>query len=106
MENKKLMLKELMSHFTDTTKGTMGDYKNMEVVFEIIKDATPYHVKPYRIPAAQITLMKRIIEVKALAEYRDNSPWVAPTFGVPKKDDRVRIETSFCKLNEPIKRNI
>ena len=42
---------------------------------------------------------------KALEEYSGDSEWAAPTFGVPKKNDGVRIVTDFRKLNEAIKRN-
>ena len=98
-----------MSPFTAIMKGTVGDYKNVEVSFELDKSKTPYHTKPYRIPVAQINLMKRSINEmaknKALSEYNGNSPWAAPAFGVPKKNDGVRIVSDFRKLNEEIKRN-
>ena len=48
------MLSNLMSQFTAIIKGTVGDYRNMEVAFEIDKTKTPYHTRPYRIPVAQI----------------------------------------------------
>ena len=46
-----------------------------------------------------------MVRNKALSEYNGNSPWAAPTFGVPKKNDGVRIVSDFRKLNEAIKRN-
>ena len=46
-----------------------------------------------------------MVQNKALSKYNDNSPWAAPTFGVPKKNDEVRIVSDFRKLNEAIKRN-
>ena len=53
--------------------------------------------------------MKKAISVMVengdLSEYNENSPWAALTFGVPKKEDEVRIVTDFRKLNEAIKRN-
>ena len=90
-------------------EGTVGNYKNMEVVFDTIKDIKPYHAKPYRIPVAEISLMKRAIEVMeandALEKYHGNRPWAVPTFGIPKKNNEIRIVTDFRKLNEAIKRN-
>jgi len=80
-------------------KKTVGDYKNMKVSFEMDKNKSPYHSKPYRIPVTQINLMKRAINEmvrnKALSEYNRNSSWAAPTFGVPRKNDGVRIVSYF-----------
>jgi len=52
------MLSKLMPPFITIMKGTMGDYKNMEVSFEMNKNKTHYRTKPYRILVAQINLMK------------------------------------------------
>ena len=60
-DKEKNMLSELISQFTAIMKGTVGDYKNMEVSFELDKNKTPYHASPYRIPVTQINLMKRAI---------------------------------------------
>ena len=68
-----------MSPFTAIMKGTVGDYKNVEVSFELDKSKTPYHTKSYRIPMAQINLMKRVINDmvrnKALSEYNGKARW-------------------------------
>ena len=98
-----------MSQFEGLLEGTIVDYKEMEVSFEINANKTPYHAKPYRIPVAHMPLIKtainEIVKNKALAEYSGDSEWAAPTFGVPKKNDGVRMVTDFRKLNEAIKRN-
>ena len=60
-ETEKNMLSKLMPPFIVIMKGTVGDYKNMEVPFELDKNKTPYHASPYRIPVTQINLMKRAI---------------------------------------------
>ena len=103
------MLSKLMFPFTSIMKKTVGDYKNMKVSFEMDKNKSPYHSKPYRIPVTQINLMKRaineIVKNKTLSEYNGHSPWAVPTFGMPKKNDGVRIVSYFRKLNEAIKRN-
>ena len=81
----------------------------MEVSFEIDKNKTPYHAKPYRIPVAHTPMMKTAIKEmcknNALEEYNGDIEWVEQTFGVPKENDGVRIVTDFRKLNEAIKRN-
>ena len=106
-ENMKLT--DLMSQYPEIMQGTVGDYRNMEVAFEMDYIQHPYHTKPYRIPVSQIKLMKKAITVmvenRDLSEYIGNSPWTAPKFGVPIKNDEVRIVTNFRKLNEAIKRN-
>ena len=89
--NEKYMLSELMSQFTAIMKGTVGNYKNMEMTFEMDKNKDPYHVKPCRIPVYQINLMKRaineMVKNKALSEYNGNSPWAAPKFGAQNEGD-------------------
>lgn len=63
--------------------------KNMEILFEIDNNKTPYHTKPYVIPVAQISLMKRaiseMVKNRALSEYNGNSRLVEPNFEVSKK---------------------
>ena len=76
----------------------------MEVSFERDKNKTPYYANPYRIPVAQINLMKRVIyeivKNKTLSEYNENNPWATPIFGLPKKNGGFRIVSDFRKLNE------
>ena len=107
--NENKALSHLMSQFEGLLKGTVGGYKEREVSCEINTNKTLYHAKPYRIPVAYIPLMKaaitEIMKKKALAEYNGDSEWAAPTFGVPKKNDGVRIVADFRKLNKAIKRN-
>ena len=88
-ENEKKALSSLMFKFEGLLKGTVGDYKEMEVSFEVDKIKTPYHAKPYHIPVAHMPMMKTAIKEmyknKALEEYSGDSEWVAPNFGVSKK---------------------
>ena len=108
-KDKKIKLAELVEQVPEKVKRTVGGYKNMEVAFEIDHKKNPYHSKPYQIPVAYIILMKCAINVMvengSLSEYNRNSPWAAPTFGVPKNNDKVRIMSGSWKLNEAIKRN-
>ena len=82
-----------MSQFPELMKGTVGDYKNMEVAFEMDHSHHPYHAKLYRIPVSQIGLMKKAIKVMVEnatpSQYNGNSQWATPIFGVPKKNDEV-----------------
>ena len=108
-EDDKNNLENSMPQFEGLLQRAIGNYKEMEVTFEVDKTKTPYHTKPYRIPITHVSLMKRvineIIRKNSLAAYNGASEWVALTFGVPKKNDGVRTVTNFRKLNEAIKRN-
>ena len=50
-------------------------------------------------------VINEVVRKNYLAVYNGTSEWVALTFGVPKKNEGVRIVTNFRKLNEAIKRN-
>ena len=64
-------------------KRTVGAYKEIEGSVDIDKDEFFYHDKPYRIPVAHMSLMKKAISEiaknKALAAYDGDSEWAAPT---------------------------
>ena len=91
--NEKKELSHLMPQFEGLLKGTVGDYKEIEVSFEINSNKTLYHAKSYRIPVAHTPLMKttikEIVKNKALTKYSGDSEWAALTFGFPKKNDGV-----------------
>ena len=60
-------------------------------------------------PMAQVNLMKRaideIVQNNALELYDGPSNWSTLTFGVPKKNEGIRIVSDFMKLYEAIRRN-
>lgn len=90
-------------------KGTVRDYKNKEVAFEMTHSRHPYHAKLYRISVLQINLIRKainaMVENGTLSKYNGSSTWAAPTFDVPKRNDEVQIVIDFHKLNKAIKRN-
>ena len=57
-EDERKILAKLMSQFECLLQGTVGDFKEIEVSFNIEKDETPYHTKPYFIPVTHILLIK------------------------------------------------
>ena len=61
-EKEKEALGSLMSDFEGLLKGTVGDYKEMEISFEVNHNKTPYHAKPYRISVAHTQMMKTAIK--------------------------------------------
>ena len=54
-------LPNLISQFEGILQGTVGDYKEMEINFDIDKDKTLYHAKPYRILVTHMPLIKKAI---------------------------------------------
>eukprot|EP00957_Ditylum_brightwellii_P144765 11026889-Ditylum_brightwellii.AAC.1 len=48
--------------------------------------------------------IKRLVELKVL-KTNNTSPWAAPLFGIPKKNDQIRLVTDFRKINEAIRRS-
>ena len=107
MEKEKLT--NVIREFEDLFQGTAGNYTGNPVQIKIRKDAKPYHARPYRIPQAQEAVTRKAIDAmiknNVLEEYDGDSEWAAPTFGLKKKDDGIRIVSDFRKLNEVIVRN-
>ena len=50
-----------MSQFEGLLQGAVGDYKEIKSTFKVDKTKTPYHAKPYHIPVAHMSLVKRVI---------------------------------------------
>ena len=51
-----------MSQFEGLLLGIVGDYKEIEVSFEIDTNTTPYHTQPYRILVTHTPLIKTDIK--------------------------------------------
>jgi len=60
--NEKKALASLMSQFEGLLLGIVGDYKEIEVSFEIDTNTTPYHTQPYRILVTHTPLIKTDIK--------------------------------------------
>ncbi len=104
-------LYEVLQMHQELFKGQLGTWPNVEIELELKDGAEPYHCgKPIRIPHAHIETLKkeleRLIRIGVLAEVNETTagPWCAPSFIVPKKDQKVRFITDFRELNKRIKR--
>eukprot|EP00957_Ditylum_brightwellii_P088935 6772542-Ditylum_brightwellii.AAC.1 len=68
----------------------------------------PFQVKSYRVPHSVMKVfkqeIKRLVELKVLKP-NNMSPWAAPLFGIPKKNDQIHFVTNFRKINEVIQRS-
>jgi len=110
-DKEKVKLGNLIKAFEDITQEKAGDFNGNKVEFQLKPNAVPYCAQLYRIPHAHIDLMKRSIKEMerngVTKEYRGNSEWAAPTFGVPKKKKKkgIRFVSDFCKLKKMLKRS-
>ena len=73
---------------------------------DIDPTATPFHSKAYAVPFIHHQVfkdeLKRLIDIDVL-ERTGASLWAAPSFIIPKKDNRVRWITDFHVLNKAIR---
>ncbi len=87
--------------------GTLGDWKQLPVSFELKEGMKPYHGRPYPIPhkhkAVLMKEIKRLCNIGVL-EWQPSSRWALPTFIIPKKDSTVRTISDFRGLNKNIVR--
>jgi len=109
-DEEKVKLANVIKTFEDIIQGKAGDFNGSEVEFQLKPNAVLYCARLYRIPHAHIDLMKRAIKEMEhnglIKEYRGNIEWEAPTFGVPKKNNKgIQIVSDFRKLNEMLKQS-
>ena len=76
--------------------GQLGLWSDVEIDVELKPDAKPYHCqRPFRTPHIyRETLQKevdRLVQIGVIAKSDGTSPWCAPAFIIPKKDQRVRF---------------
>jgi len=110
LEQRKLLYNVLSRH-PDLFNGTLGRWKGDPIHLDLVSDAKPYHCqKPMRVPHIHMETLKkeiyRLVEAGVLEEVDPlRAPaWCAPTFIIPKKDNRVRVITDYRELNKRIKR--
>ena len=101
-----------LSKFPELFGGGLGCLKNCEpATFKLKPGSVPYAGRYYNFPRAYEIPAKeeieRMVEIGVLRKlpWDDDSPWAAPTFGIPKKTGDIRIVTDFRKLNACIERN-
>jgi hypothetical protein len=96
----------LLLKFEELFDGMLGDWKLPPVSFEL-KEAKPYHGRPYPIPKIhKATLIKEIdrLILIGVLKGQPSSKWVSPSFIIPKKDHTVRTISDFRELNKRIVR--
>ena len=98
----------LLREFEELFDGTLGDFQTEPVSFELLKDAKPYHGRPYPIPHIHLDTLKK--EIKRLCKIgvlkkQPQSEWASPTYIVAKKQGTPRVLSDFREVNKRIKRN-
>ena len=99
----------MLGEFECIFEGRPGKFRGLSVQFELKQDAKPFYGKPYGVPEANKTVFKRTLDDMekngVIEKTYEDSDWASPTFGVPKKNDMIRIVTDFRRLNQAIKRS-
>ena len=79
---------KLLLEYEDLFDGGIGDWKMDPISLELKPGSTPYHGKPYPVAVKNKEKFKkeveRLVELGVLEKDSD-SPWAAPSFGIPKK---------------------
>ena len=93
----------LLEH-KDLCDGGIREWKTDPISLELKPGATPYHGKPYPVTIKNERKFKQEVErlekLGVLAKDSD-SPWAAPSFGIPKKNQKeMRFLTDFRQLNK------
>jgi RNase H-like domain found in reverse transcriptase/Reverse transcriptase (RNA-dependent DNA polymerase)/Integrase zinc binding domain/Retroviral aspartyl protease len=100
-------LHQLLQSYADLFAGKLGCLPGEPVTFHLKPDATPYHGKAFPVPKSQYKMLRdevdRLCKLDVLKQCND-SPWAAPSFGVPKKNGQIRFVSDFRHLNKFIER--
>ena len=111
-ETSKVKLKNTLEKFPELFGGGLGKLKNCKPATIKLKEGSkPYAGLFYKFPQAYVKSAKkeiqRMVDVGILKKLRwdNDSPWCAPSFGVPKKTQDIRIVTNFRKMNACIERH-
>lgn len=87
--------------------GQLGKWEGDPVDIPLKENAKPYHARAFPIPKIYEDTFKkdldRLVSIGVLTKV-NRSEWAAPSFVIPKKDNRVRFISDFRKLNSQIKR--
>jgi len=106
------LLRLLIQH-EELFDGTLGDWRDELVNFELKKDAKPFHGRPFPIPQVHKDTVKkeveRLVEIGVLKPIQE-SEWAFPSFIIPKKSKEpgkpgtVRFLSDLRELNKRIVR--
>ena len=94
----------MLLEYKDLFDGGIGEWKTDPISLELKPWATPCHGKPYPVTVKNKQKFKQEVErlekLGVLAKDSD-SPWAAPSFGIPKKNQtEMSFLTDFRQLNK------
>ena len=108
-EESKKSLPQTLEKFLELFGGGLGKLRGVQPAHITLKPgAKPHSSSYYNIPKSMEKQTRkeidRMCEIDVLEKlhWYDDSPWGAPTFGVPKKTGDIRIVTDFRKMNAQI----
>ena len=106
-QQQQIMLESTLEKYEILFDGKLGHYPDRKFHIDLVEDAQPVFKKTYHVPFHRESLFKNELQnlIKdGVLETCGTSAWAAPTFVVPKKDNRVRWVSDFRELNKLIKR--
>ncbi|DBA04493.1 TPA: hypothetical protein N0F65_011041 [Lagenidium giganteum] len=101
-EDEQAALRQLLLEFDDLNEGTIGTMPGEPYSFNLKEGVRPFHARPFGVPQAYLEPVKKEVErLERLGVIvRDaRTPWAAPAFIIPKKDNTARFLTDFRRLN-------
>ena len=105
----KELLEGILTKFENIFEGRPGTFRDLEVSFDLKENIKPFYGRPYPVPEAHKKIFKgaldEMIENGILEKTYEDTDWASPTFGVPKKNNAIRIVSDFRRLNQAIKRS-
>ena len=100
-------LSTLLSKFPTLFNGELKVYPHNKLHLDVDPSVKPFVSRAYPIPKNQLQIFKqeldRLVKIGVL-EKQGRATWIAGTFIIPKKDNRVRWISDFRALNKAIVR--
>ena len=106
-DRQKIIFENTLKKYEVLFDGKLGHYPHRKFHIDLVDNAKPVFKKAYHVPFQRESLFKNELQNlvnDGVLEPCGPSAWAAPTFVVPKKDNRVRWVSDFRELNKLIKR--
>ena len=97
-DEEKEALRRLLYKYEDLFDGTLGKWTGSPIKLTLTKDATPYHARAFPVPRCHLATLKQEVErlcKLGVLKKVNRLQWAAPTFLIPKKDDRLQRNESW-----------